>query len=69
MKKSVRIFWRLFLFGFLAVVLLFTLINYGVFGKMPSLSELENPTIIQASEIFAEELCKVKGTLKKGFDF
>ena len=55
MKKSVRIFWRIFLLGFLTVALLFTLINYGVFGKMPSLAELENPTIIQASEIFAED--------------
>ena len=38
MKKSVRIFWRIFLFGFVAFVLLIALANFGVFGKMPSLA-------------------------------
>ena len=53
MNKSVRIFWRIFLVGFLAFVLLITLANFGVFGKMPSLQDLENPTIQQASEVIA----------------
>lgn len=55
MKRSVRIFWRIFLFGFLAFVLLIALANFGVFGKMPSLQELENPTIHQASEVIAND--------------
>ena len=55
MKKSVRIFWRIFLFGFLAFVLLIALANFGVFGKMPSLEELENPSIQQASEVIAND--------------
>lgn len=55
MKRSVRIFWRIFLFGFLAFVLLVVLANFGVFGKMPSLQELENPTIHQASEVIAND--------------
>ena len=55
MKKSVRIFWRIFLFGFLAFVLLIVLANFGVFGKMPSLQELENPSIQQASEVIAND--------------
>ena len=55
MKKSVRIFWRIFLFGFLAFVLLITLANWGVFGKMPSLQELENPSVLQASEVIAND--------------
>ncbi len=55
MKRSVRIFWRIFLFGFGAFVLLIILANFGVFGKMPSLSDLENPTIMQASEIYAAD--------------
>jgi penicillin-binding protein 1A len=55
MKKSVRIFWRIFLLGFSAFVLLIVLANFGVFGKMPSLSELENPSILQASEVLAED--------------
>lgn len=29
--------------------------NFGVFGKMPSLAELENPSILQASEVYAED--------------
>jgi penicillin-binding protein 1A len=58
MKRSVRIFWRIFLLGFGALVLLIALANFGIFGKMPSLQELENPTIQQASEVYA-----VDGTL------
>ncbi|MBL0130631.1 MAG: penicillin-binding protein [Chitinophagaceae bacterium] len=55
MKKAVRIFWRIFAGGFAAFVLLVILANAGVFGKMPSLAELENPSILQASEIYAED--------------
>lgn len=55
MKKTVRIFWRLFLFGFLAFITFVLMANFGVFGKMPSLSDLENPSILQASEVYAED--------------
>lgn len=55
MKKTVRIFWRIFLIGFGALVLLILLANFGVFGKMPSLQELENPSISQASEVIAND--------------
>ena len=55
MKTSVRIFWRIFVFGFLAFVLLISLANFGVFGKMPSLQELENPSILQSSEVIAND--------------
>ncbi len=58
MKKSVRFFWRLFLIGMGSFILLIVLANFGVFGKMPSLQELENPTIQQASELYA-----IDGTL------
>lgn len=58
MKKAVRIFWRIFIGGFAALILLVVMANFGVFGKMPSLSELENPSILQASEVYA-----VDGTL------
>lgn len=58
MKKSVRIFWRIFLVGFGAVILLILLANFGVFGKMPSLQDLENPSMQQASEVYA-----IDGTL------
>lgn len=53
MKKSVRIFWRIFLIGFGALILLIAMANFGVFGKMPSLKDLENPSIMQSSEVYA----------------
>jgi penicillin-binding protein 1A len=55
MSRSVRIFWKLFLYGFLAFVLLIVLVSLGVFGKMPSLSELENPSLILASEVYGDD--------------
>ncbi|HRE38814.1 MAG TPA: transglycosylase domain-containing protein [Chitinophagaceae bacterium] len=55
MKKAVRIFWRIFFGGFAAFILLIILANFGVFGKMPSLTDLENPSILQASEVYAED--------------
>jgi len=55
MKKSVRIFWRIFIGGFLAFVLLVILCAYGVFGEMPSLKELENPSLLQTSEVYAAD--------------
>ena len=42
MKKSVRNLWRIFFGGLLFVVLIFALANFGAFGKMPSLEDLEN---------------------------
>lgn len=55
MKKSIRIFW----ISFLSIVGLFFLIVilafFGVFGPMPSLARLENPTILQSSEVFAAD--------------
>jgi penicillin-binding protein 1A len=55
MKRSVKIIWRLFLFGVLCVVLLFAGANYGLFGKMPSLRELENPEADLASEVISAD--------------
>lgn len=58
MKRSVRIFWYLFLAGFGFFVAVVLMANFGVFGKMPSLKDLENPSILQSSEVLA-----VDGTL------
>ncbi len=55
MKRSVKILWRVFLLGFAAVVLMLVLANFGVFGKMPSLQELENPEADLASEIISAD--------------
>jgi penicillin-binding protein 1A len=55
MKKSTRIFWIIFLSGFGFVVLVVLLCMVGVFGKLPSLKELENPSILQSSEVYATD--------------
>ena len=53
MKRSVKILWRIFFGGFILVILLFALANFGVFGKMPSVAELQNPEADLASEIYS----------------
>jgi penicillin-binding protein 1A len=55
MAKSVKIYWSIFLYGLLAFILLLVLLNFGVFGSMPSLAELENPSITLASEVYADD--------------
>jgi penicillin-binding protein 1A len=55
MRKSVRIFWRIFFGAIAFFLLLIILINFGVFGKMPSIAELENPSLIEASEVLAAD--------------
>jgi penicillin-binding protein 1A len=37
------------------VILLFTLANFGAFGKMPSLKDLENPEADLASEVYSTD--------------
>ena len=55
MKRSVKILWRLFWGGLIFVVLLFLCANFGLFGKMPSLQELENPEADLASEVYTSD--------------
>ena len=55
MRKSVRIFWQIFFLLFGLGILTVLLANWGVFGKTPSMEELENPTITQASEVLAAD--------------
>ncbi len=55
MKRSVKILWRIFLGGFLFVILLFLCANFGLFGKMPSVTQLQNPEADLASEIYSSD--------------
>ena len=55
MKRSVSLLWRIFLLGFATVIIVLLLANFGVFGKMPSLQELENPEADLASEIISSD--------------
>ncbi|MFT3680355.1 MAG: transglycosylase domain-containing protein [Ferruginibacter sp.] len=54
-KRSVSILWKVFFWGMAIVVLLFTCANFGLFGKMPSLKELENPEADLASEVYTAD--------------
>jgi penicillin-binding protein 1A len=55
MKRSVKILWRVFWGGFLFVILLFICANFGLFGKMPSLAQIQNPEADLASEIYSSD--------------
>jgi penicillin-binding protein 1A len=55
MSRPVQIFWRIFFWGFISFVLIILLINFGVFGKMPSLAQLENPSITLATEVYGDD--------------
>jgi len=55
MRRSVRIFWIVFGTGFGIFISLLLMANFGVFGKMPTLSDLENPSILQASEVYSDD--------------
>lgn len=55
MTKSVKIFWRIFFGGFAALVLFLLMINWGWVGDMPSIDDIENPSALQASQVFADD--------------
>ncbi len=55
MKHSVKILWQVFLGGFALVLLMFICANFGLFGKMPSVAQLENPEADLASEIYSTD--------------
>lgn len=55
MKRSVQLLWRIFFGGFLLVLLMFLSANFGLFGKMPSVTQLQNPEADLASEIYSSD--------------
>ena len=55
MSRSVSVFWKIFLWGLLAFILILTCITLGLFGKMPSLAQLENPSVTLASEVYGDD--------------
>lgn len=48
-------FWKIVGFGAAGVVLFFLFANWGLFGKMPTFDQLENPNSNQATEIFSSD--------------
>ncbi len=55
MKRSVKILWRLFLAGFLFTVLLFVCANFGLFGKIPSMEDLQHQEADLATEVYTSD--------------
>ena len=62
-RPSVKILWAMVFIGLLMVVLIFTAVNFGLFGKLPSLQELENPQANLASEIYANDGTTLMGKI------
>lgn len=54
-KKLIRVFWIIFFAGLISFVTLIVVIAKGGFGKLPSLHELENPSLTLASEVYADD--------------
>lgn len=55
MTKSVRIFWRIFFWGFGCFILFMLMLSWGWIGDMPSIDDIENPSASQASQVFADD--------------
>ncbi|MCC8088291.1 MAG: transglycosylase domain-containing protein [Rikenellaceae bacterium] len=54
-RKVIVIFWIILLFPFVFLGLLLLLTSIGVFGKLPSFEDLENPKSNLATEIYSED--------------
>ena len=48
-------FWKVFFYGFGGVFLFFIFASWGLFGKMPSFEDLENPNSNLATEIISSD--------------
>ncbi|MEO6639456.1 MAG: biosynthetic peptidoglycan transglycosylase, partial [Ginsengibacter sp.] len=62
-RPSVKILWAMVFIGLLMVTLVFAAVNFGLFGKLPSLQELENPQANLASEIYANDGTTLMGKI------
>ena len=54
-SKYISWFWKLFLGGVLAIILVFLLASWGVFGALPDHTILENPKTNLATEIISSD--------------
>ena len=55
MSKSAKTFWKIFVLAWGLLLIFILMVNFGVFGKLPSLAELENPSMLSSSEIYAAD--------------
>jgi penicillin-binding protein 1A len=54
-RRYLKIFWWVFGGGVVFVFLFFTMISKGFFGVMPTFDALENPTILEATQVISED--------------
>ncbi len=54
-KRYLKIFWLTFGGGVLFIFLFFTMISWGWLGFMPSFDTLENPKLIEATQVISED--------------
>ncbi|MDE3236344.1 MAG: transglycosylase domain-containing protein [Bacteroidota bacterium] len=55
MSKAVKYFWRTFFIGIGAFILFLLLCNWGAFGKMPSIDDIQNPSASLSSQVYAQD--------------
>src|SRR5947208_2024666 len=55
MKRSVKILWGAFFICLLFGISIILLADWGVFGKMPSIEDLQNPSASLASQVYADD--------------
>ena len=54
-KKHIKTFWKIFAAGILAIILLFLLASWGVFGSLPDETSLENPEKDLATQVISSD--------------
>jgi len=54
-SKYIRWFWKLFVGGILAIILVFLFASWGLFGEMPAIEDLQNPKTNLASQIISSD--------------
>ena len=62
-KPAVKILWTLVLGGIAVGIIIFASAWFGLFGKLPSLQQLENPQADLASEIYADDGTTLMGKI------
>lgn len=55
MSTTVKLFWKVFLWSWAGFIIFLITLNFGLFGKLPSLAELENPSMLSSSEVYASD--------------
>ncbi len=54
-RKFIKLFWKLFSIGILALIFFFLFASWGLFGKLPDETSLENPEKNLATEILGSD--------------